>query len=73
MVKDGGWEIMKYVSCMSVCACMCHILDKPLYLIYCEDLFSKFAENVYGYEKIVWKHKLAIIADCWKSLRYSKT
>ena len=37
-----------------VCACICafvRVLNQAVYLLQFEDIFTKFAENVHGYEK----------------------
>ena len=62
-------------TCMRACVCLhahCQILNQALYGIY--EIYTKFAENVYGCENmsvknfvlIFLKNNMAAMADCLK-------
>ena len=64
---------MKCLLCMRACVHL-SLLCINLYILFIyEDIFTKFAENVYGYENVsvksfflILNNKMAAIADCSK-------
>ena len=56
LVKGGVWEIMKCLLCVCVCMRLSHFyINLCIKFIY-EDIFTKFAEAVYGCENMSVKH-----------------
>ena len=49
--------------CLHACVSLIMFLHKPLYLIYFEDIFTKFAENVYGYENMSLNNFVLILKN----------
>ena len=63
--KGQGWEVVKYLLCVRSCVHLPHFyINLYISFIY-EDIVTKFAENVCGYENISVKtfKPLATILD----------
>ena len=75
--QGWGWESMKHFQCvgawMGVCVCVhfsCFYINIYVSFIY-ENIFTKYAEDVYAYENmsvkifiLILKKQMAAIANC---------
>ena len=63
--KGQGWEIMKSLLCACMCVCACVLLTQFYLNVYVsfiyENIFSRFAGNVYSCENMFAKNFILIL------------
>ena len=67
LAKGRGWEVMKrlpYVHvCVSACVGLLHFYINLNISFICDDIFTKFAENIYGCENMSVKKIVVILTQ----------
>ena len=79
VAKGRDQEIIKCLPYMCVHACIrlsCFYINLNISFIFYKDIFTKFVENVYGYENLsvhnfglILKNKMTAIANCLKVIK----